>query len=530
MARTHTSRFYNFYGKDGLNGGLNVSDDVLIIAPQDMAEAENVLIGQTLSRKKRPGLVNYHTSSYASTASWPTSGSAIRGLIQYWRYASATGAPTEDIFLHSEDKVWQVENRLLPAVNRTGALTLSSTSIPSYQVFEGILYFCSSDTADGYCKWDGLVTTPSDATSAVAPPDGAGKYLGIFNGRMVMAGNPDFPFRVYLSTTLDAENWTGLDATSFDLSYDGDPDGVTAIFPELEGRLFIATRRAIYELTGTTISNFSVRRVTRGVGCCAHQSVVATGNDILFASDRGIHSLKKVIVSDQSTITFLSQPIQTLWSDLLNAQRLQYAQAAWDENLNIYIVSVPSSGSTENDVTLCYNLTYGHWTQWEDIDARSLGNVRINQKQYIMTGREDGKLSFLDPSVLSDFGTGYQFLMKSGKFFPDSLMTNQFRFLSVTILAAVRQPSTVSISWSIDTLDGVRTGTRSVQLGSDSALLGTTFILGSSRLGIGRFLPQRVSVGDVGYNFQLEIASTGTSDINFLGWVLEVEDADPVYT
>lgn len=534
MAKTSSTRFYNFYGRDGLAGGLNVSDDPLIVGPKEMAKAMNVLIGQSLVRQKRPGLENYHTGSYEGTASYIASGVPIRGIIQYWRYGSGTGAVLEDIFLHQSDKVWSIENRASVATNRTGSLTLSTSGIPYYQVFEGILYFCSSDPADGYNKWNGLAEPAGNAQSATPPPDGPGKYLGVFNGRMLMAGNNDFPFRVYMSAALDAEDWVGADATSFDLSYDGDPEGITAIFPELEGRVFIATRRSVYEVSASDpsdIATYNVRRVTRGVGCVGQGTVVATPNDILFASDRGVHSLKRVIVSDQSEITFYSREIQKIWTDMINLSLLKQAKAEWDEVQNLYVITVPSAGQLENDVVLAYNLTYGFWMEWQpDVGARSLGTVLINNRQYVLAGTENGKIGFFNERVTEDFGEGFSFNMKSGKFFPDSMLTNQFRFVSVTMLASVRNPSTVSIGWSIDSVNGTKTGSRPISLGSQSDLLGTTFVLGASRLGQGAFVPIRVSVEETGYNFQLEITAGGDSEINFLGWILEVEDADPVYT
>jgi len=530
MAKTSSTRFYPFFGKKGLAGGLNVSDDPLIVGPEEMTNAKNVLIGQTLSRKKRPGLESYHTSTYASTASWPVASNPIRGIIQYWRYASATGEVQEDIFLHSQNKVWSIDNRASPATNRTGSLTLSATAVPSYQVFEGILYFTSTNVADGYNKWNGLANVPGNASAATPPPDGVGKYLGVYRGRMLMAGNPDFPFRLYISKPFDADDWTAITATSLDLSYDGDPDGITAIFPELEGRVFVATRRSIYEVTGTTVNDLVVSRVTRGIGCVGQGTVVATPNDILFSSDRGVHSLKKVIVSDQSEITFLSRDVQRIWTELLNNQKFDQAQAAWDEINNLYVISLVSSGSNTNDTVLAYNLTYGYWMKWDDIEARSLGNVLISKKGYIICGKEDGGIQFLNNEQTTDDGESYSFQMKSGKFFPDGDMSKEYRFVSVTLLCSTDNPSAISVGWSIDSPDLTKTGSRSFNLGNESALLGSTFILGASQLGLGRFTPKRISIEETGYNLQLEITCAGSSNVNFHGWILEVEDANPVYT
>ncbi len=533
--KTSSTKIYNFFqNKNGLKGGLNISDDPLIVGPEEMTVAKNVLIGQSLARKKRPGLENYHQGIYEGTASYPASGVPIRGIVQYWRFGSGTGISYEDVFLHQADKVWSLENRTSEGVNRTGALSLSASGRPSYQVFDGLLYFCSSATTDGYNKWNGLAEpAAASAQAAVAPPDGPGSILGQFSGRMLMAGNPDFPFRVYVSASLDPENWTSLDATSFDLSYDGDPIGITAIFPELEGRVFIATRRSIYELQisdPSDVTSLFIRRVTRGVGCIGQGSVAPTANDILFASDRGVHSVKRVIVSDQSNVTFLSRDIQKLWTEMLSSTLLAQCQATWDETQNLYVITVPSSGQSTNDIVLCYNLTFNYWTQWDSLEARSLNTVLIGNKQYVLIGSEEGKVAFLNPRNTNDYGEGFTFQMKTGKFFPDSMLTNQFRFVSVTMLASVTQPSNISVAWSIDGANGTRAGSRVASLGQDFDVLGSTFILGNSRLGLGSFVPFRFSIEDTGYNIQLEVRAVGTSDINFLGWLLEVEDADPVYS
>jgi hypothetical protein len=215
---------------------------------------------------------------------------------------------------------------------------------------------------------------------------------------------------------------------------------------------------------------------------------------------------------------------------MLNAQRLNQAQASWDETQNLYVITVPMAGSLTNSTVLCYNLTFGYWTLWEDIDARSLSNVLVSNRQYILAGREDGKVAFFNPNNTSDFGTGYSFQMRTGKFFPDSMMTNQFRFTAVTVLVSATQPSTISVGWFVDTTDGTRTGSRGQNVGSGSDILGSSFVLGSSRLGIGAFIPIRFSIEETGYNIQLQVTAGGTSDIKFLGYILEVEDADPVYT
>lgn len=532
------SRYLNFFGQKGLKGGLNVSDNPIIVPPEQMVIANNVAIAQTLARKKRGGLTAYHTGSYAGGAEFPASSvtpsasTAIRGLIQYWRYGSFTGEPSEDLFLHQGSKVWSIPNRTDPATDRTGALTLDSSGIPCYQVFEGILYFANTVTGDGYNKWNGLGVLPGNAETANPPDDGVPKFLRAHIGRMWAAGVGTFPFRLYYSAPLDAEDWSqSSDGGSLDFSYDGDPDGITAIFPPFQGRLFVATRRKIYEITGYSVDDFVVQPVTQGIGCISHNSVVATPNDVIFASDRGIHSLAKLITSDQSAVTFLSRDIQTLWVNLTNRSLLNRTAAIWEENSNSYIVTLTPAGSTQQTTTLVYNLEFGTWTVWDDLDARSVANILISDQSYLLCGREDGNIAFVDPSKRYDLSNtnGFPLQFKSGKIYPSDQIDTQWRVLSVTVLCSCTHASTFSVGWTMDTIDGQQSDSESVTIGNDTDVLGSTFILGQSRLGFGRFIPKRVTVEKIGYNFQLDIRASGQSNIEFYGWILEVDDADSHY-
>jgi hypothetical protein len=534
VTNTSRSRFFSYFGKEGLAGGLNVADSPLIISPSEMTKAENISIAQTLARRKRPGQEAYHTGSYAGTLSYPVigPGNPIRGNVQYWRSLSGTGQNVEDVFLHQGTKVWSIENRTSPAIDRTGALSLSLTGIPQYQVFEGQLYFTSSNPADGYNKWNGLDIAPGPAQAATPPPDGPGKYLSTYGGRMLMGGNPDFPYTVYVSAAYDAEDWTSNDTTSFQLDYDGDPEGITAIFPAYQGEVYIATRRSIYRLSCTDpgdINTYFLQKITKGIGCVSARTVVATPNDILWMSDRGVHSLKKLVVSDQTDIQFLSRDIQPIFTRQLANTLLEQAEATWDENENLYILTVPSSGQTTNDVILAYNLNYGYWTTWTGINARSISNVLIQNKQYPMVGKENGKLNILRDDIMTDEGQGFAASFKTGKIFPGGDITKQWHFVSITILASATTTTNVQLNWYVDGVNQTVSSGDAFSLGQGSDLLGSTFILGQSRLGIGRFLPRRVTVGETGYNIQLEVVASGTSDIEFYGFILEVDDGDPQF-
>lgn len=513
-----------------MGGGLNVADNPIIVKPNQMVVADNILMGTSLARRKRGGQASFHTSTYQHTASYPTSvtGDPIRGLIEFWRFEGSPAQPTSDVFLHQSTKVWSIQAQNAPGIDRTGALSLDATSVPSYEVFNGNLYFCSSVAADGYNKWDGA----SASSAAVAEPaDGNGTMIRAHLNRMWMAGNPDFPYRLYYSSTGDPEEWGDSapdDGGSLDLDPDNDPSGITAIFPPMQGRLYVATRRRIYEITGSTPDDFVVRPLTKGIGCISHQSAVATPNDILFCSDRGSHSLRKTVTSDQSEVTFISRDIQTLWTELLSSALFHRTWAMYEENINSYMISVPSSGQIENDTLLIYNIEFGTWTVWPNIDARSLCPYMVTNRAKILLGKETGGLIFINEDVGTDLGSPFSSRFKTGVIYPGGNPMFQRRYKSITVLSSATRSGQFSVGWNVD---GQRVGSKVVDVFTGNTdFLGTTFVLGASKLGVGQFLPTTITIEEVGYGIQLEFISPGTADIEIYGFLLEVEDVNETYT
>lgn len=515
---------YSFFGQEGFGGGL-VSENPITLSKNQMVIADNILVGTVLSRRKRGGQVKYHTGTFDTTGSYPASGVPIRGILDFWRTASLAGNPVSNIFLHQGAKVWSVASRSSIAVDRTGALTISPLGIPSYQPFNQRLYFCSSITSDGYNKWDG-----NSASSAVAtpPPDGVGKILTAHFGRMVMAGQNDFPFTAYLSSEFDPEDWSTSapsNATSLQVDDRGDPQGITGLC-SFQGRLYIFCRRSIYEVTGNDPASFIVTPISTGIGCLSHGSIVQVPNDIIFASDRGIHSLRQVASGRQSESSFLSRDIQKLWVTLLNTALYGQVQATYDDTTNNYVITVPTSGQVNNDQMLCYNIEFGTWTVWPNINARSLNMVLLSNKRNILLGKEDGKIALINQNVQTDFDQGFTARFLTGVLYPGGLDVEK-RFKSITIIASTTVPSQFTIGW---TIDGKKSGLKAIDLTAGEDLLGTTFVLGQSRLGVGQYLPHTVSIDDVGYGIQVDMIAGGTSDIEVYGFILEVEDVNPNFT
>lgn len=525
-------RRYSYFGKEGLMGGLNVSDNEFILEPPQMSVADNVFIGQTLGRKKRPGMENYHSSTYATTASWPASGTTIRGITQYWRYATATSEVVEDLVLHSDTGVWSVGNRTDAASDITGALSLNAAGQPDYQVFEGVLYFTSSVTGDGYNKWDGRLTTPGNCEAANGPADGDGKFLSTYKGTMMMAGVGDYPFRLYRSAPLDAETWSGGGATSFDVDYDGDPIGINGLMGEFQGNFYFGTRTAIYELSGNTADTYSIKKITNGIGIASNASIVQTPNDILWASDRGVHSLRKTVTSDQTEINFLSADIQTFFTEEIDGALISRAQAVFDDPNNLYILTFTREGQTTHEWLLIFNVNYSLWTIWKDVDARCLSKVLISNQPKVLMGGENGQIRFFNKSKLVDDNidgstSGFSTRIKTARLYPGGDVSTQKRFHSVTFLISSKTTGTISVGWDVDGLESQYSNSNSINL-SFGQPLWDVVEWGTGQWGGQRAIPVTVSIDEIGYSISLEAIVTGNMDFEFLGYILEVEEVDRV--
>lgn len=519
MTRART-RFFPFIGPQGIGGGLQTENPIMV-DKNKMVVADNVLVSTSIARKKRGGQEKYHTGSFDLTPSFPASGQPINGLLEYWRTASLQGVPESDIFLHQQGKVWSIPARNQPGVDRTGALVITPDAVPCYQVFNQRLYFTSTEASDGYNVWDGIAAT---ASAAVTPIDGPGRYICSHLGRMAMAGFPDAPFTVWLSSAFEPENWSTVNpntATSLDLDNDGDPEGITGI-ASFQSRLYVWTRNSLYEITGTTPSDFFVRIVSRGIGAISHASIVQVPNDILFASDRGVHSLKQTSAGLQTESAFLSKDIQKLWVSLLNSAIYRRILGTFDPTTNCYLLTVPSSGQIKNDTLLVFNIEVGAWTVWPRIDARSVATALFNNRKQIITGKEDGRIGLLNTANIDDFGEGYTYNFKTGSLFMGD-STHMWKYKSITVLVSSTSPS--SFSLNVD-LDGRISRSTAVELGANADTLGGTFVLGNSRLGVGRFIPRTVTIEEIGYAIQVEIVCSGKSDLEVYGFIIEAEEVN----
>jgi hypothetical protein len=206
------------------------------------------------------------------------------------------------------------------------------------------LYLVNGNSDDGLMSWDG-----TNLQKVVGAP--TGKYLLYYKNHMYMAGDPNAPWRLYISEQGDPTTWPPLNYIDF-------PDGEGGItgMAQLGDSIVIFKERGVFILKGSDPSNYEVITTFSGqYGAVNHWSIVRIPNGLVYLARDGIW------LFDGKKFTLLSDKISgsvKRWNDaqLENAVAFEYDHSYW--------ISVPEgTGQTYNNYTYQYNYLYGWWTR-----------------------------------------------------------------------------------------------------------------------------------------------------------------------
>ena len=157
-------------------------------------------------------------------------------------------------------------------------------------------------------------------------------------------------------TNLLTADFTGGDAGTLDLTNVW-PDGADRIMAigQFSNRLVIFGRTSIvmYQLPADLDpTNMTLSEPIRGVGCVARDSVVNTGDDLLFLSDQGVMSISRLTTI--ASLPVLSNYTRNVQDDILAsiaAATTTNIRAGYHPQRGWYMISFPDSNKT-----YCLNL------------------------------------------------------------------------------------------------------------------------------------------------------------------------------
>lgn len=191
-----------------------------------------------------------------------------------------------------------------------------------------------------------------------------------------------------LDTSVDEEHFNDWDTSNNSgtiIIPSGQGDTGTGLY-SLNGYLYIFQRNAIWEIFGTSPSNFELRNISNEIGMIDKRTLVEYDRYLLFLSDKGVY------LFDGANLKNLSEGVV---NNLIEswANKTSAAATLWG---NRYIIAYTPSGESFNSEALFYDVVRGIFGKTE--------GVYINEWSNWNGGNDTGQVYF----VSSNQGTIYR--------------------------------------------------------------------------------------------------------------------------
>lgn len=514
-------------------GGINTAQDPIILDPQNLTQADNIIFTTSGSRRKRGGQARYNTAAL---------GTATFNVVHFKPYWSVVSSAKREYFVIVGDN-GKIYRNSPGSTNfnsfSTLALTIVHGGVTSEVMNNNLILGLSGN---GVPKvWVGQNTAANmismTAFGTTALPFTSAWICKSFIERGFYAGDPALPDRLYASDVGTYNKFTsGVTAgnsITLDIGIgDGDPSGITAVFPGTGYNrvLYVAKRRHLYAVNCSDVdqTKWSITLISNEIGVINPNAVATLDEtDVVFMSDRGVHSLSQVI-STTAIIPgeFLSFPIQPDYKTIVNSAARSEMSLVYVPSLNSILFSCKRSGVSTYETIYGFNVELKQWFRWVSTPCNFLA-VRFNKTSGTdeLYGCDIRYVNKLNQTALTDFGSAIVTTLTSSFIYPDGLPLMEYNFTRLVFIFRSRDNGTFSVQYSID---GVTSSSFNVQeriaggnvLGT--TLLGPAFILGN----IQGVKPYYEHIGGVGSSIQLQIVHNSASqDFELFGIVLEYEDA-----
>lgn len=271
----------------------------------------------------------------------------VNGMYDWW-LSDGAGTFTQHFVIVTDAGEIYRDNLDGSAANITGALSIGSDPIPVFCPARDLLTIWFSNGASP-AKFSGTGTCTALGGS---PPPAKG---AVFHAGRMFAW---LGSRLYYSARSTIEDWTGVDSGSFDIS-DGDGDDIVGAI-SFRKTLFIfkgPNKGSIHVITGsapTGANAFAREDFNKGIPLQTHNSIIQVGNDVLFMSNRGIHSLATTQEFGNFTSADESRFLKKFFREL-NHSRLNRVWAADYGQKSAVLWATPGSGLTVNDKALGFS-------------------------------------------------------------------------------------------------------------------------------------------------------------------------------
>ena len=476
------------------------------------------------------------TSTFTVT-SYFTEDSAILNIRDFWYFDNSDNTKKQLIVTVDDEKTLAVTT---PAGVKTfipdgGTLWPNPITEVSFTAFNNKLIIAVDGATNKIKRYDPETEELSDLEGSPVDASIVREHLG-----RLWYNNKTDPDRIYYTTTFDHTEHNGNgDSGAMDIAFnDGDPKGITAIFPTFKGELFVSKRTKMYRITGYFPETFQIIPVSAGIGCISHNSVVAIDqDDVFFASERGIHSLAATNQFGDFNSTFVSANIQPLFrTNFVDRDKIT---AAYIPSLNSYAFTVTDdTRSSTIKSTWLYNIILKVWYRWYtsqtlNLSLNCIASVLVDDTLIPYFGANNGRIAKNRTDNLSDISpagalTAIELVVKTGFIFTDGNPYIVKAFKRLGIVYSPSPNSGLEFDFQVDNfiiqnffIVGNSAGS-TLGIGSpDPFVLGESILAGNFTLA-----PNTVSVEGYGRGFQLTIRQSAINqDVEVQGFQIEWEGA-----
>ncbi len=441
---------------------------------------------------------------------------AVNGLNNYvkqWNGIEATARDLRNTYAHTlatlgRSSTGTTRTLILNATFKGAVgefVVISGTSAPVAADYDGtyqVDVISTTNVPNDTIKYIGPTSlNESPATDTAMDINGVAPNASILREQLgrLSANDKTRRDRLHYSGSFNHEQWQGFgDSGALDIGVgDGDPEGITAIFPTFKGELFVAKRTKLYRVSGYSPETFTVNLVSSGIGCVSHNSIALIDqDDMFFVSEKGVHTINATSNFGDFNAAFVSSDIQKTFIENFSRPRLKYVKAAYNPEINsvgfcFTDSNLPNGTNTTLSVNNCiwlYNIQFKAWYRWSDIPSQSMIVATDGDKKRFYFGSHTNRIikSFTGNNYDLDYTgarAGIRFKVVTGQWLIDDSLYTVKGFKRFIMYYKPEGTHTHTVRVQIDgiPIDSVNTLSYSeVALG---ILLGVNFILGQSPLG-----------------------------------------------
>lgn len=342
-----------------------------------------------------------------------------------------------------------------------------------------------------------------------------GKYGHWINNRMYIAGVSGNLSTIYFSDADDPDTFGGASNIDISKSQRSNINGLNGV----AGVLAIGKTDSIISFNGFTTDDFTVKSLTEqmpNTGVASHRSMVNTGDDLYYLSFSGdvphIRSLKRTTIGGINDGGIISEDIEDTMKTI---NKTQLAKVAGGFDGRFCWWSVPTGSSTENNLTICFDVMSKGWTIHDDMDASVYFRSSVSGTDRLYYGANlESKVLYLDRTKADRSGNDLSMEVISRIYRPSVSQKSKYKYLYTVTGADTQQPITLESSpdsYTYETQDTITPNTA-------SSVFPMTF---PAKFGATSDKRTRTNIASIqAYTFQLKFTESSTQQVVIKEWDL----------